>query len=100
MGLDSIEVPKPKSHSPTHIFQVDIPSITIDDDFLTFQDRVEQIAAIAQELNSLHYHDILSVNSRCQAICQQWDRLGKTYFFLLYLSYSGYSIHIYYIDIN
>uniref|UniRef100_A0A914XJU8 Alpha-actinin, sarcomeric n=1 Tax=Plectus sambesii TaxID=2011161 RepID=A0A914XJU8_9BILA len=40
------------------------------------QDRVEQIAAIARELNTLRYHDIGTVNSRCQRICDQWDRLG------------------------
>ncbi|KAM4771390.1 alpha-actinin-2 [Rhinophrynus dorsalis] len=40
------------------------------------QDRVEQIAAIAQELNELDYFDAASVNDRCQKICDQWDRLG------------------------
>ncbi|XP_073413606.1 alpha-actinin-2 [Dendrobates tinctorius] len=40
------------------------------------QDRVEQIAAIAQELNELDYFDAASVNERCQKICDQWDRLG------------------------
>ncbi|XP_053950127.1 alpha-actinin, sarcomeric isoform X1 [Anastrepha ludens] len=45
-------------------------------DLAAHQDRVEQIAAIAQELNTLEYHDCISVNSRCQRICDQWDRLG------------------------
>lgn len=45
-------------------------------DLAAHQDRVEQIAAIAQELNSLGYHDSASVNARCQRICDQWDRLG------------------------
>ncbi|XP_049280300.1 alpha-actinin, sarcomeric isoform X3 [Anopheles funestus] len=45
-------------------------------DLAAHQDRVEQIAAIAQELNTLEYHDCASVNSRCQRICDQWDRLG------------------------
>lgn len=45
-------------------------------DLAAHQDRVEQIAAIAQELNSLDYHDSISVNARCQRICDQWDRLG------------------------
>ncbi|CAN0246278.1 unnamed protein product [Lampetra fluviatilis] len=45
-------------------------------DLAAHQDRVEQIAAIAQELNELDYHDVESVNGRCQAICEQWDRLG------------------------
>ncbi|XP_067680052.1 alpha-actinin, sarcomeric-like isoform X2 [Haliotis asinina] len=45
-------------------------------DLAAHQDRVEQIAAIAQELNALEYHDVASVNSRCQHICDQWDRLG------------------------
>ncbi|XP_071159133.1 alpha-actinin, sarcomeric-like isoform X2 [Mytilus galloprovincialis] len=45
-------------------------------DLAAHQDRVEQIAAIAQELNVLHYHDVQTVNTRCQLICDQWDRLG------------------------
>jgi len=45
-------------------------------DLAAHQDRVEQIAAIAQELNSLGYHDSAAVNMRCQRICDQWDRLG------------------------
>ncbi|XP_022095721.1 alpha-actinin, sarcomeric-like isoform X1 [Acanthaster planci] len=46
-------------------------------DLAAHQDRVEQIAAIAQEMNLLEYHDIVPINSRCQAICDQWDRLGN-----------------------
>lgn len=46
-------------------------------DLAAHQDRVEQIAAIAQELNTLGYHDSASVNARCQRICEQWDRLGS-----------------------
>ncbi|XP_067939162.1 alpha-actinin-like isoform X1 [Watersipora subatra] len=46
-------------------------------DLAAHQDRVEQIAAIAQELNTLEYHDIVNVNSRCQTICDQWDLLGN-----------------------
>nr|AJG04859.1 alpha actinin [Lumbricus terrestris] len=45
-------------------------------DLASHQERVEQIAAIAQELNALGYHDVKSVNSRCQRICDQWDLLG------------------------
>lgn len=45
-------------------------------DLAAHQDRVEQIAAIAQELNDLEYHDCASVNTRCQRICDQWERLG------------------------
>ncbi|XP_010186983.1 PREDICTED: alpha-actinin-2 [Mesitornis unicolor] len=45
-------------------------------DLAAHQDRVEQIAAIAQELNELDYHDAASVNDRCQKICDQWDSLG------------------------
>jgi actinin alpha len=45
-------------------------------DLATHQERVEQIAAIAQELNALGYHDVKTVNSRCQKICDQWDLLG------------------------
>lgn len=45
-------------------------------DLAAHQDRVEQIAAIAQELNELDYHDAATVNSRCQGICDQWDSLG------------------------
>ncbi|XP_050525865.1 alpha-actinin, sarcomeric isoform X1 [Daktulosphaira vitifoliae] len=46
-------------------------------DLAAHQDRVEQIAAIAHELNTLEYHDSTSVNIRCQRICDQWDRLGS-----------------------
>ncbi|XP_066281757.1 alpha-actinin-like isoform X2 [Branchiostoma lanceolatum] len=45
-------------------------------DLAAHQDRVEQIAAIAQELNNLEYNDADAVNERCQRICDQWDRLG------------------------
>ncbi|XP_073725400.1 alpha-actinin-2b isoform X2 [Misgurnus anguillicaudatus] len=45
-------------------------------DLSAHQDRVEQIAAIAQELNELDYHDVASVNQRCQSICDLWDHLG------------------------
>ncbi|XP_077394424.1 alpha-actinin-1 isoform X2 [Festucalex cinctus] len=45
-------------------------------DLAAHQDRVEQIAAIAQELNELDYYDSPSVNNRCQRICDQWDALG------------------------
>merc|ERR1712088_1139604 len=45
-------------------------------DLAAHQDRVEQIAAIAQELNALDYWDCAAVNTRCQKICDQWDRLG------------------------
>ncbi|MCI4391085.1 hypothetical protein PGIGA_G00130240 [Pangasianodon gigas] len=45
-------------------------------DLAAHQDRVEQIAAIAQELNELDYYDSPSVNARCQKICEQWDVLG------------------------
>uniref|UniRef100_A0A915B2A6 Alpha actinin n=1 Tax=Parascaris univalens TaxID=6257 RepID=A0A915B2A6_PARUN len=41
------------------------------------QDRVEQIAAIARELNNLRYPNVAAINSRCKAICDQWDRLGS-----------------------
>ncbi|KHN81974.1 Alpha-actinin, sarcomeric [Toxocara canis] len=40
------------------------------------QDRVEQIAAIARELNNLRYPNIAAINTRCKTICDQWDRLG------------------------
>lgn len=46
-------------------------------DLAAHQDRVEQIAAIAQELNDLEYFDSASINERCQAICEEWDRLGE-----------------------
>ncbi|NXK43611.1 ACTN4 protein, partial [Piprites chloris] len=46
-------------------------------DLAAHQDRVEQIAAIAQELNELDYYDSPSVNARCQRICDQWDLLGS-----------------------
>ncbi|XP_048837536.1 alpha-actinin-4 isoform X2 [Brienomyrus brachyistius] len=46
-------------------------------DLAAHQDRVEQIAAIAQELNELDYYDSPNVNARCQKICEQWDSLGS-----------------------
>ena len=46
-------------------------------DLAAHQDRVEQIAAIAQELNVLDYHDAASVNARCERICRNWDLLGS-----------------------
>ncbi|XP_056100932.1 alpha-actinin-2-like isoform X1 [Rhinichthys klamathensis goyatoka] len=45
-------------------------------DLAAHQDRVEQIAAIAQELNELDYHAAGVINERCQMICDQWDQLG------------------------
>uniref|UniRef100_A0A8D0CIK3 Actinin alpha 2 n=1 Tax=Scleropages formosus TaxID=113540 RepID=A0A8D0CIK3_SCLFO len=45
-------------------------------DLAAHQDRVEQIAAIAQELNELDYHAAPSINERCQKICDLWDQLG------------------------
>uniref|UniRef100_A0A8C5PPS0 Actinin alpha 3 n=1 Tax=Leptobrachium leishanense TaxID=445787 RepID=A0A8C5PPS0_9ANUR len=51
-------------------------------DLAAHQDRVEQIAAIAQELNCVnifvvnYYHTPMSHVGRCQAICDQWDTLG------------------------
>ncbi|TRY95480.1 hypothetical protein DNTS_003972 [Danionella cerebrum] len=45
-------------------------------DLSAHQDRVEQIAAIAQELNELDYYDVASINQRCQSICDLWDQLG------------------------
>jgi len=46
-------------------------------DLAAHQDRVEQIAAIAQELNDLDYHDAQTINNKCQSICDEWDRLGE-----------------------
>jgi actinin alpha len=46
-------------------------------DLAAHQDRVEQIAAIAQELNVLDYFDVASVNARCERICRNWDLLGS-----------------------
>lgn len=46
-------------------------------DLAAHQDRVEQIAAIAQELNDLDYHDSQTINGKCQSICDEWDRLGE-----------------------
>lgn len=46
-------------------------------DLAAHQDRVEQIVAIAQELNELGYSDVASVNARCQTICDEWKDLGQ-----------------------
>lgn len=48
-----------------------------ENDLASHQERVEQIAAIAQELNQLGYHDVKSVNARCQRICDQWEVMGS-----------------------
>lgn len=45
-------------------------------DLAAHQDRVEQITAIAQELNHLNYSDVDSVNARCKVICDEWQKLG------------------------
>ncbi len=50
--------------------------LAFESDLAAHQDRVEQIAAIAQELNVLGYDQIASVNQRCQKICNEWDQLG------------------------
>lgn len=44
-------------------------------DLVAHQDRVEQIAAIAAELNALGYCDSSSTNTRCQRIVSQWELL-------------------------
>ncbi|XP_024280769.1 alpha-actinin-2 isoform X2 [Oncorhynchus tshawytscha] len=49
---------------------------SFESDLAAHQDRVEQIAAIAQELNELDYYDVAAVNQRCQRICDLWDQLG------------------------
>ncbi|XP_031561014.1 alpha-actinin-1-like [Actinia tenebrosa] len=46
-------------------------------DLAAHQDRVDQIVAIAQELNALEYSEIDKVNSRCQKICDNWKDLGE-----------------------
>ncbi len=50
--------------------------LAFESDLAAHQDRVEQIAAIAQELNVLGYDQIIAVNQRCQKICNEWDQLG------------------------
>lgn len=50
--------------------------VAFEADLGAHQERVEQICKIAEDLNNLGYHDLDSVNFRCQAICGAWDRLG------------------------
>lgn len=45
-------------------------------DLAAHQDRVEQINAIVQELNTLEYADVDQINLQCQRICTQWNKLG------------------------
>jgi len=45
-------------------------------DLAAQQDRVEQIVAIAQELNTLGYSKVDQINARCKSICDGWDNLG------------------------
>ncbi|KAB5535981.1 hypothetical protein PHYPO_G00124080 [Pangasianodon hypophthalmus] len=54
-------------------------------DLAAHQDRVEQIAAIAQELNELDYYDSPSVNARCQKI---WTEKQLESIDELYLEYA------------
>lgn len=44
-------------------------------DLVAHQDRVEQIALIAAELNDLGYCDSQTTNSRRERICSQWELL-------------------------
>lgn len=46
-------------------------------DLEAHKDRVEQISAIANELNSLVYRDSQTTNSRCKDIEQQWSKLKR-----------------------
>ncbi|CAF2152013.1 unnamed protein product [Rotaria magnacalcarata] len=50
--------------------------LAFESDLAAHQDRVEQIAAIAQELNVLGYEKIQAINQRCQKLCNEWDELG------------------------
>ncbi|XP_062502461.1 alpha-actinin-like [Corticium candelabrum] len=45
-------------------------------DLSAHHDRVEQLGAIAQELNELRYSAVDQVNARLQSINEQWSRLG------------------------
>lgn len=45
-------------------------------DLAAQQDRVEQIVAIAQELNTLGYSKVDEINARCKRVCDGWDNLG------------------------
>lgn len=44
-------------------------------DLAAHQDRVEQIAAVADELSALGYCDSATTNARRQLICSQWELL-------------------------
>ncbi|TGZ68819.1 hypothetical protein CRM22_004078 [Opisthorchis felineus] len=46
-------------------------------DLGSHQSRVERIVAIAEELNTLNYADVASVNERTERIVNEWDRLGQ-----------------------
>jgi len=46
-------------------------------DLAAQQDRVEQIVAIAQELNTLGYSKVEEVNTRCQQITDKWNEFGE-----------------------
>uniref|UniRef100_A0A0K0FD93 Alpha actinin (inferred by orthology to a D. melanogaster protein) n=1 Tax=Strongyloides venezuelensis TaxID=75913 RepID=A0A0K0FD93_STRVS len=46
-------------------------------DFEAHQERVDQIAAIARELNALRYPKIGPINDKCKEICDHWERLRK-----------------------
>lgn len=48
-----------------------------DSDLAARDDRVTQIIEIGQELNSLHYYDVQSVNDRSEAITSHWNVLKQ-----------------------
>lgn len=66
-----------KGHKLNELRALHKKHLAFESDLAAHQDRVEQIAAIGQELNDLRYHAIDPINERCQKICDQWDQLGN-----------------------
>ncbi|KAI3379571.1 hypothetical protein SNEBB_009559 [Seison nebaliae] len=46
-------------------------------DLAAHLDRVEQIMAITQELETLGYHDMSHIKSKNDHICNEWDHIGQ-----------------------
>ncbi|KAI0989197.1 hypothetical protein GJ496_011578 [Pomphorhynchus laevis] len=54
----------------------DIKHEAFQSDLVAHQDRVEQINAIAQELNTLEHQNVTAINEKCQQICSNWNSLS------------------------
>lgn len=75
--LDMLEDLDYKRCALAHIKAMRNRHEAFESDLDSHQERVEEIAGIAEELNKLGYVHSSSVNVRCQSICDEWDKLGE-----------------------